>query len=104
MTEFAKNVAANLDEGLVTMICFYILQGILSGVDLKFLVVRYNLDDPLPDFITDVITSHCDQPKRYINIPLNICRVFLCQNSYFEHHFFSNCKVGVLEVFEELPD
>ena len=56
----------------------------------------------MPYFIADMITSHSEQSKGDVNIPLGIGGVFLGQNRDFESHLLSYREVCCLEVFEQL--
>src|SRR5690242_18316133 len=100
MTEFPENIASNLDQCLVA-IGLDVSQNSLGCVDLQLLVICHNLDDSLPNLITDVVASHCNQAECDVDIPLHICGILLSQDSNFQDHFLSYRIVGRLEIAQK---
>lgn len=61
------------------------LKDCLCGVALHVVSVDDNLNDAIPNFFADVVTSNADEVENGVHVPGVINSILFCQYGHFQH-------------------
>lgn len=80
------------------------LEDDLCGIYLQVLCVGDDLNNSVPNFLANVISSSADELQDGVDVPLVRSGVFLREDGNLEHHLFPEAVICNLQILQKLAD